>query len=91
MDTATAGTLVIGCLSSVLVWAQSNRSNRRSDFTVITDRLRKDLVFERVQRRLLATYVIDILKWAKRVGDDSPAGSPPMPPDELEFFSLDDI
>ncbi|WP_432170907.1 hypothetical protein [Streptomyces sp. 1222.5] len=73
--------LVVGVLS----WTQSRSTNRRADFTTIVAELRTDLDAEREQRKLLTTYVIDIWRWARRVGPDTPAGPAPEPPAELDL------
>ncbi|MFD7709461.1 hypothetical protein [Streptomyces sp. NPDC059786] len=73
--------LIVGLLS----WTQSRATNRRSDFKEITDQLRKDLEAERTQRKLLTSYVVDLWRWAKRVGPDTPAGPAPEPPTELDL------
>ncbi|MFE9432143.1 hypothetical protein [Streptomyces sp. NPDC006640] len=73
--------LVVG----VLAWTQNRATNRRSDFTTIAAELRKDLTDERTQRKLLTSYVIEIWRWAKRVGPDTPAGPAPEPPTELDL------
>ncbi|MFJ4712732.1 hypothetical protein [Streptomyces sp. NPDC088785] len=72
--------LVVGLLS----WTQSRATNRRSDFTAITDRLDRELADERKQRKLLTSYVVDLWRWAQRVGPDTPAGPTPEPPAELD-------
>jgi hypothetical protein len=73
--------LVVGLLS----WTQSRATNRRSDFKEITDQLRQDLDSERAQRKLLTSYVVDLWRWAKRVGPDTPAGPAPEPPQDLDL------
>ncbi|MEU4165569.1 hypothetical protein AB0F46_01625 [Streptomyces sp. NPDC026665] len=73
--------LVVGLLS----WGQSRATNRRSDFTAIVVELRTDLDGERKQRRLLTSYVLDIWRWAERVGPNTPAGPPPAPPETLDL------
>lgn len=65
--------------------AQSRDANRRSDFTAITERLDKELATERVQRKLTTSFVLDLLRWAQRVGPGTPAGPPPDPPVELDL------
>ncbi|MFE2132225.1 hypothetical protein ACFW9X_03100 [Streptomyces sp. NPDC059466] len=73
--------LIVGLLS----WTQSRATNRRSDFTTLAAELRKDLDSERTQRKLLTSYVIEIWRWAKRVGPDTPAGPAPAPPEQLDL------
>ncbi|MFF0227568.1 hypothetical protein [Streptomyces sp. NPDC004629] len=73
--------LVVGVLS----WTQSRATNRRSEFTTIAAELRKDLDAERTQRKLLTSYVLEIWRWARRVGPDTPAGPAPEPPQELDL------
>ncbi|MFF3643365.1 hypothetical protein [Streptomyces sp. NPDC002564] len=75
----------VALLVGLLSWTQSRSTNRRSDFTAITEQLRKDLVDERTQRKLLTSYVIEIWRWAKRVGPDTPAGPAPEPPADLDL------
>jgi hypothetical protein len=79
---ATAGSTV---LVGVLTWGQSRKSNRRSDFRAITDRLDRELRAERTQRRLLTSYVVDMIHWARRVEPTTAAGPVPEPPDELDL------
>lgn len=78
---AAAATFLVG----VLTWTQSVRSNRRSDFATITTELKEGLAYEKVQRKLLTRYVIDLTHWAARVGSETPAGPPPAPPEELDL------
>ncbi|MFD5573967.1 phage holin family protein [Streptomyces cadmiisoli] len=73
--------LVVGLLS----WGQSRATNRREDFREITARLDRELAHEKKQRKLLTSYVIDLWKWAQRVGPDTPAGPPPEPDKELDL------
>jgi hypothetical protein len=81
---ALAATGVAG-LVAVTTWTQSRAANRRSDFTTITDQLRKDLVEERAQRKLTTSFVLDLLKWARKVEPTSQAGPVPDPPPELDL------
>ncbi|NUR26744.1 MAG: hypothetical protein HOV83_13035, partial [Catenulispora sp.] len=65
------GALVGGgaaAIVGVLSWTQSRATNRRADFSTIVAVLRTDLDDERAQRRLLTAYVVDIWRWARRVG-----------------------
>lgn len=81
------GALVGGAgavLAALLAWTQSRATNRRSDFTAITERLDRELADERKQRKLLTSYVVDIWRWAQRVGPDTPAGPAPEPPSDLD-------
>ncbi|WP_420034714.1 hypothetical protein ACN2WE_21540 [Streptomyces sp. cg28] len=73
--------LVVGLLS----WTQSRATNRRSDFTAITDRLDKEVGEERKQRKLLTRAYLDLHQWARRVGPDTPAGPAPEPPVDLDL------
>lgn len=73
--------LAVGLLS----WNQSRATNRRDNFRTITDRLDKELEEERTQRKLLTSYVLDLWKWARKVGPDTPAGPAPEPPSELDL------
>ncbi len=54
--------LVVGLFS----WTQSRATNRRSDFTAITERLDKEVKEERTQRKLLTRAYLDLLLWARR-------------------------
>nr|WP_202450324.1 hypothetical protein [Streptomyces sp. SID4917] len=72
-------------LVGLLTWTQSRATNRRSDFTAITERLDKELKDERVQRKLLTSFVLDLLRWAQRVEPDTRAGQPPEPPVDLDL------
>ncbi|WP_329615000.1 hypothetical protein OG244_19365 [Streptomyces brevispora] len=78
---ATGVALVVGLLG----WTQSRATNRRSDFTTITDRLDREVKDERVQRKLLTAYVLELLGWAKKVEPDTAAGPPPNPPPDLDL------
>lgn len=78
---AAAVALVVG----LLTWSQSRATNRRSDFTAITERLDREVRDERTQRKLLTSYVIDLGRWARLVGPDTPAGPPPDPPADLDL------
>ncbi|MFF5451893.1 hypothetical protein ACFY40_11710 [Streptomyces sp. NPDC012950] len=61
------------------------REQDRAAFAAITDRLEKEVVEERRQRRLLTSYVLDMLRWARLVGPDTVAGPPPNPPQDLDL------
>lgn len=73
--------LVVGLLS----WGQSRATNRREDFREITARLDRELAHEKQQRKLLTSYVVDIWRWAQRVGPDTPAGPAPEPSQDLDL------
>ncbi len=73
--------LVVGLLS----WGQSRATNRRSDFMAITERLDREVKEERTQRKLLTRAYLDLHRWARRVGPDTPAGPAPEPPAELDL------
>ncbi|MET9098285.1 hypothetical protein [Streptomyces antibioticus] len=75
----------VALLVGVLSWTQSRATNRRSDFTAITERLDRELKDERTQRKLLTSFVLDLLRWAQRVEPDSQAGPPPSPPTDLDL------
>lgn len=79
---AAAGAAV---LVGLFTWTQSRATNRRSDFATITERLDRELKDERVQRKLLTAYVLELLKWAHRVDPSAPAGPPPAPPADLDL------
>ncbi|MFC8124642.1 hypothetical protein [Streptomyces sp. NPDC057302] len=85
MDVGAMAAAGVALLVGLLTWTQSRATNRRSDFTTIANELRKDLVDERTQRKLLTSYVIEIWRWAKRVGPDTPAGPAPEPPADLDL------
>ena len=72
-------------LAALLAWTQSRATNRRSDFTAITERLDRELKDERAQRKLLTSFVLDLLRWAHKVEPDTQAGPPPDPPAELDL------
>lgn len=79
---AAAGVaLIVGLLS----WTQSRATNRRADFTAITDRLDKEVQEEKIQRRLQGSYLMELLRWARAVGPSTPAGPPPDPPVDLDL------
>ncbi|WP_158920329.1 hypothetical protein [Streptomyces sp. NBRC 109706] len=65
--------------------AAQRESARVPTFEAITSRLDSELRAEQVQRRLLTSYVLDLLRWARRVEPDSKAGPPPEPPDDLDL------
>ncbi|MFJ8221395.1 hypothetical protein ACN24L_12300 [Streptomyces microflavus] len=75
----------VALLVGLLGWTQARATNRRSDFTAITDRLDKEVATERVQRKLLTRAYLDLLGWARRVGPDTPAGPAPEPPVDLDL------
>ncbi|MEU8438447.1 hypothetical protein AB0F18_37235 [Streptomyces sp. NPDC029216] len=71
--------LVIG----LLTFSQGRTISRRDDFTVIADRLERQLADERRQRRLLTSYVLDLRRWGRRIApNDDPI---PEPPSELDL------
>ncbi|MGQ4358579.1 hypothetical protein [Streptomyces sp. SAS_272] len=73
--------LVVGMLS----WTQSRAANRRADFSVITERLDREVKEERTQRKLLTRAYLDLHQWARRVGPGTPAGPAPEPPADLDL------
>ncbi|MGW8387559.1 hypothetical protein ACWGMW_03135 [Streptomyces albidoflavus] len=85
MDLAAIAPAGVALLVGVLSWTQARATNRRSDFTTITDQLRQDLREERTQRKLLTSYVLEFWRWGARVGPDTPAGPPPDPPPDLDL------
>lgn len=85
MDVGTLAATGVAALVGLTTWTQSRAANRRSDFTTITDQLRKDLAEERAQRKLTTSFVLDLLKWAHRVDPTSPAGPPPDLPADLDL------
>ncbi|TGZ14761.1 hypothetical protein DV517_62440 [Streptomyces sp. S816] len=74
-----------GLVVGVLAWTQTRATNKRSDFTAITERLDQELKDERTQRKLLTSFVLDLLRWAQRVEPDTQAGPPPEPPAEMDL------
>ncbi|MFK0173432.1 hypothetical protein ACIQU5_32080 [Streptomyces sp. NPDC090306] len=70
-------------LVGFLTYAQSRRTERRSDFGTITERLDRELEYERAQRRLLTRYVLQLRRWAQAV--PSPPTPVPEPPPELDY------
>ncbi|MFD5656904.1 hypothetical protein [Streptomyces hirsutus] len=85
MDAGALAAAGVALLVGLLTWSQSRATNRRSDFTAIADQLRRDVQDERTQRKLLTSYVLELWRWAKRVGPDTPAGPAPEPPPELDL------
>ncbi|MFI6700330.1 hypothetical protein ACIBJC_15355 [Streptomyces sp. NPDC050509] len=83
MDIAGVAAAVVGLVVGVLGWTQSRATNRRSDFTTITERLDRELRVEREQRRIQTYYLVALVKWGRRV---APEGDPvPEPPPELDL------
>ncbi|MFC9606090.1 hypothetical protein ACFTTN_21825 [Streptomyces niveus] len=83
MDIAGLGAAAVALVVGLLGWTQSRATNRRSDFTTITERLDRELRIEREQRRLGTFYLVALLKWGRRV---APASDPvPEPPPELDL------
>ncbi|MFE9851142.1 MULTISPECIES: hypothetical protein [Streptomyces] len=78
---ATGVALIVGLLG----WTQSRATNRRADFTAITERLDKEVQEEKIQRRLQGSYLMELLRWARSVGPSTPAGPPPDPPIDLDL------
>lgn len=85
MDLGALAAAGVALLVGLLTWTQSRAANRRSDFSTITDRLDKEVQAERTQRRLLTSFVLDLLRWAHRVEPTSQAGPPPDPPADLDL------
>ncbi len=85
MDVGALVAAGVALLVGLLTWGQSRATNRRSDFTAITERLDRELKDERAQRKLLTSYVLDLLRWAHLVGPTTQAGPPPEPPQELDL------
>lgn len=81
VDFGAVGTAVAAVMGGAAAWRQS----RRSSFTTITRRLDGELRRERQQRRLMTAYLIELLRWARRV-DPGAAGPVPEPPDDLELL-----
>lgn len=85
MDVGTLAATGVAALVAVTTWTQSRRADRRSDFTTITTDLRRDLAEERAQRKLTTSFVLDLLKWARKVEPTTQAGPVPDPPAELDL------
>ncbi|SCG09872.1 hypothetical protein GA0115255_126274 [Streptomyces sp. Ncost-T6T-2b] len=85
MDYGALAAAGVALVVGFLTWTQSRATNRRSDFTAITDRLDRELKEERVQRKLLTRAYLDLFGWARRVGPDTPAGPAPAPPVDLDL------
>jgi hypothetical protein len=81
IDLASLGTGAAAILGGAAAWRQS----RRSSFTTITNRLDRELRYERQQRKVLTSYVVDLTRWARRVDPGGPAGPPPDPPVDLDL------
>ncbi|MFB7900347.1 hypothetical protein ACFC1B_28960 [Streptomyces xiamenensis] len=79
---------VIALAGTAYTARQSRAAARESEkvptFEAITTRLDQDLRTERTQRRLLTSYVLDLLRWARQVPPES-APPPPDPPDDLDL------
>lgn len=85
MDIGALSATGVALLVGLLTWTQSRATNRRSDFTAITDRLDREVSEERTQRKLLTRAYLDLWGWARRVGPDTPAGPAPEPPTDLDL------
>jgi hypothetical protein len=81
LDLAAIGTAAATVLGGAAAWKQS----RRSSFTTITNRLDRELKYEREQRKLITSYVVELTRWARRVDPGGPAGPPPAPPADLDL------
>lgn len=89
-DTGVVGIIVavVALLGTAYAARQSRAAQRESvqvpTFEAITKRLDEELRSERTQRKLLTSYVLDLLRWARMV-PPSAAPPPPDPPDELDL------
>lgn len=89
-DTGLVGIIVsvIALLGTAYTARQSRAAQKESarvpTFEAITLRLDAELKAERTQRRLLTSYVLDLLRWARMV-PPSAAPPPPEPPEELDL------
>lgn len=63
--------------------AAQRESQRVPTFEAITSRLDAELRTERAQRRMLTSYVLDLLRWARSLPPDAPP--PPDPPADLDL------
>ncbi|MFI9026285.1 hypothetical protein [Streptomyces sp. NPDC053560] len=83
MDVGALAAAGVALFVGLLSFSQNRASNRRDDFTVIAARLDRELATERLQRRLLSSYVMDLLRWGRRIAPpDDPV---PDPPDDLDL------
>lgn len=83
MDVGALAAAGVALFVGLLSFSQNRASNRRDNFTVIAERLDKDVAAERLQRRLLTSYVMDLLRWGRRIAPpDDPV---PDPPSELDL------
>lgn len=82
---AVAGvTAVGGIITAIIGWRSRRRQDARDDFTVIRTEMKEALALERTQRRLLTSYVLDLLRWGRRV-DPDPSNPIPEPPVDLDL------
>ncbi|WP_433856638.1 hypothetical protein [Streptomyces kronopolitis] len=78
MDVGALAAAIVGLFVGLLGFSQNRASNRRDDFTVIAERLDRELTTERLQRRMLTSYVMDLLRWGRRIApSDDPVPDPP--------------
>ncbi|MEV6565848.1 hypothetical protein [Streptomyces kronopolitis] len=83
MDIGALATALVALVIGLLSATQSRATGRRDDFTAIADRLERQLMDERRQRRLLTSYVLDLRRWGRRI---APRDDPiPEPPSELDL------
>lgn len=83
MDVGALVTALVALVVGMLTFTQSRATNQRSDFTVLAERLDRQLAAERKQRQLLTSYVLDLRRWGRRI---APADDPiPEPPRDLDL------
>lgn len=85
VDFGALATVGGGLVTGLVAWTNSRRTNRRQDFRTIVARLDQELGTERQQRKLLTSYVVDLMRWARRVEPDTQAGPVPDPPADLDL------
>lgn len=73
IDVGAVATAASAALVGALSFAQSRRSDLRSDYREL-----------RGQQRLLAGAYADLWQWARKVPPDTAAGPPPEPPAGLD-------
>lgn len=83
MDPIAGLTAVGVAVGGIATWRQS----KRASFTTITSRLDRELKYERRQRKLLTSYVVDLMRWARDV--PAPPTPVPEPPPDLDLSPWD--
>lgn len=79
---------VVALIGTAYTARQSRAAQRESakvpTFETIMTRLDAELRAERTQRKLLTSYVLDLLRWTRTVPPEA-ASPPPEPPEELDL------